>query len=237
MLASRETIDEAIKNILRLRRAEERASAHEREEIAEAREFLERVVGSTVRPAHAARLLGISKPALSRWLHRGEIATVLTPQGRREIPLRELVDLLDEVERARRAGWGRPLAHVLRERNSRAHETVDIDRLLPPRRQRTHRTAELQSLAYHRLVAERLNKDIVEQARRRLARWQEAGRIDPRWAHEWEQLLARSVPNIARAIGADTPRARALRQTSPLVGVLTEQERRLLGRAVEERAK
>lgn len=235
MLANRESIDEAIENILRLKRAEERANPHEREEIAEARDFLERVVGATVRPADAARLLGISKPALSRWLQRGEIATVLTPQGRREVQLRALIDLLEEVERARHEGWVRPLAHVLRERNKRAHEAVDIDRLLPRRRRRTHRAAELQSLAYHRLVAERLNEEIVSQARRRLARWRQAGRIDPRWAHEWEQLLAQPVPEIAKVIGADTPSARALRQTSPLAGVLTEQERRLLGRAVEGR--
>jgi hypothetical protein len=237
MLTNRESVDEAVENILRLRRAEERADPNEREELARAREFLERIVGATVRPTDAARLLGISKAALSRWLDRGEVATVLTPRGRREVPLGELIDLLEEVEEARLAGWSRALAHVLRERNRRAHETVDIDRLVPRGRPRTHRTAELQSLAYHRLVAERLDERIVEQARRRLGRWQETDRIDPRWARAWEELLAQSLPKIARTIAADTRQARALRQTSPFAGLLTEQERRLLGRAVEERTR
>lgn len=235
MLTNREAVREAIDSILRLRRAETHAEGHNREDIAAVREFLERSVGATVRPAEAARLLDVSKPALNRWLQRDEIPTVLTPQGRREIPLTELVDLLDEVETARAEGWGRPLARVIRERNQHAIEAVDPNRLLPRRRRRTHRTAELQSLAYHRLVAERLDDELVEAARRRLARWRRTSRIDPRWASEWEQILAQPVSAIAKTIGADTPRARALRQTSPFAGALTEQERRLLSRAVEER--
>jgi hypothetical protein len=41
---------------------------------------------------------------------------------------------------------------------------------------------------------------------------------------------------IADAISADSPRARELRQSSPLAGALTEQERQLLVKAVEDRA-
>ena len=64
-------------------------------------DFLESLVGPTVRPAEAARLLSISHPALDRWIGKGEISSVLTPKGRREIPLSELVELLEEVEQRR----------------------------------------------------------------------------------------------------------------------------------------
>ena len=43
-------------------------------------------------------------------------------------------------------------------------------------------------------------------------------------------------PGIAKAISADTPRARELRQTSPFAGALNEHERKLLVEAVERRA-
>ena len=100
---------------------------------------------------------------------------------------------------------------------------------------RTHRAAELHSLAYHRLVAERLDERIVEQARRRLARWRETDRIDPRWATEWERVLSLPLERIAKAIAADTARASALRQTSPFAGVLDHHERRHLTEMVERR--
>ncbi len=198
-------------------------------------ELLEDVAGQTVRPADAARLLGISQPALKRWLDSGEISAVTTPRGRREIPLSELLDLLEEVDQARDKVGGRPLALVIRERTRRAEKSVDLDRLIPRQRRRTHRTAELQGLAYHRLIAERLDDNAVDQARRRLLRWRRAGRIHPNWSDEWERILAKPLPEIKRAISADTTRARELRQTSPFAGMLTEQERRRLVKAVEER--
>jgi hypothetical protein len=227
---------EALKTIGRLRRAERSAAPGVRGEIVSGREFVQDLVGPTVRPADAARLLGVSQPALIRWTDKGDIATVLTPDGRREIPTSELVELFDELERSREAGGKRPLGRVIRERHRRSAETIDLDRLLPRPRPRGHRTAELQSLAYHRLVAERLDEHIVDDARRRLRSWRRDGRIHPRWADAWESVLNRSLPEISKAISADTSRARQLGQTSPFAGVLTEQERRRLLRAVEERA-
>jgi Helix-turn-helix domain len=224
-----------IENVLRLRRAERAADAPARDDIAVVREFLEGLLGLTVRPAHAARLLRISQPALQKWIEKGEIAAVITPEGRREIPVSELVELLEEVEQARESS-SRPLASVIRERRRRSLESIDIDRLLPRRRWRGHRMAELQALAYHRVVADRLSEHLIENARRRLKRLRAESRIDPRWAEEWERILAMPLPKVAKAISADTPRARELRQTSPFAGVLTEQERKRLVRAVEERA-
>lgn len=228
---------EALGNILRLRRVERVADARLRAELVPVREFLETIVGPTVSRAEAARLLGISQTALDRWVAKGEVAAVITPRGRREIPLSELVELLEEVEHARSGKRGRrPLAHVIRERRRRSQGTIDLDRLLPRPRRRTHRTAELQALAYHRLVAERLDEQLVDQARNRLRRWREDGRIHPRWAEEWDRILTMPLSRIAKAISADTMHARELRQSSPFAGVLNEQERRRLLRAVEERA-
>jgi excisionase family DNA binding protein len=227
---------EALDNILRLRRAERRADDSLRVEIATAREYLEDILGPTVRPADAARSLGISLPALTRWLDKGEISAVTTPGGRRQVPLAELVELVDEVERKRAAGYARPVAEAIKERKQRSTETVDIARLLPRRRPRSHRTAELQALAYHRLVAERLTRELVDEAKRRLKRWERDGRIDPRWAREWERLLDSPIPRIARTISTDSKRSAELRQSSPLAGLLTPQERRRLTGAVEVRS-
>src|SRR5687767_3962324 len=115
----RRPLREALENILRLRHAERLAGADVRAEMASVREFLEDMVGPTVRPADAARALGVSHPALHHWLRKGEIATVTTPQGRREIPLSELVELLEEVEEGREDSR-RPLARVIRERHRRS---------------------------------------------------------------------------------------------------------------------
>jgi len=82
-----------------------------------------------------------------------------------------------------------------------------------------------------------LNEQLIEEVRRRLERWIRDDRVDPRWATRWQSLLARSVEEIAKTISSDSKSARELRQTSPFAGVLTEQERRRLVGAVEERAK
>lgn len=226
--------DTTIESIARLRRVERLTDSTVREDIASVREFLEEILGPTVRPAHGARLLGISQPALNRWMDKGDVATVTTPDGRREIPLTELLELAEEVDQRRDEGVQRPVMRVIRDRHRRSLESIDLDRVFPDRR-RGHRVAELQALAYHRVVADRLNDHLIHTARRRLDRWRKEKRIHPRWADEWESLLSKSLPQIARAISADTPRARSLRQTSPFAGVLSEQERRRLVRAVEER--
>ncbi len=226
---------EAVERIVELRRAERRLHGSERAALADAREFLERVAGPTVRPAEAARLLGVSRAALHRWIERGEVATVLTSSGRREVPRDELVSLLEEVGDARARGAKRPLGRVLHERQAQAEESIDLNRLLPQRRSRDHRFAELNSLAYHRAVAERLDDRILDEARRRLSRWKREGSIHPHWAEEWERILGQPADKVAKTIAADTPRARELRQTSPFTGVLTEQERRRLRRALKER--
>jgi hypothetical protein len=88
-----------------------------------------------------------------------------------------------------------------------------------------HRKAELRGLAYHRALAPRLRRPMVDEAERKLARWLREGRIDPRHARAWEEVFALPMPDLRRAIGADDERGSELRQSSPLAGMLSEPER------------
>ena len=220
--------DEVIDSIVRLATSERDVPPDVRDELRLVRERLEDALGQTVRPAEASRLLGVSQPALKRWLDRGDIATVVTRTGRREIPVGELIGLIADAELARRQGRERTLSAVMRSRSARAEEDADFDRLMSATRPRSHRDPERISQAYHRLVAERLTPEMIEEARARLRRWERAGRIDPRWATAWHRVLGQSPEKIARTIGSGSVRARELRQTSPFAGLLTEQERRRL---------
>jgi hypothetical protein len=234
-MRSSDTLADLVENIRRLRRAERLAEPELRAEIAPVRAFLEARVGPTISRAAAARLLRISQPALSRWLATGDIPSVLTMKDRREIPLSEVISLLDDIERARNDKVARPVSRVIHDRARRAADAINLDRLLPETKPRTHRVAELQSLAYHRLVAERLDPSIVENARARLRRWCDDGKIHPQWADEWERILELPLDGIRAAIVTDSVPAGELRQSSPFTGVLTEQERLLLHQAVEAR--
>jgi excisionase family DNA binding protein len=220
--------------ILHLRRALRGADESVRQDVEAALSYLEEQAGPTVSRAEAARLLGVSYPVLDRWIKKGDIAAVLTPSGRREIPLTELVDLVERLEKESQDPLA--LARVIRRRRQEAADISEEEFLSPRRRRpRTHRAPELHALAYHRLVARRLDPDLVNEARRRLKRWERTGKIDDRWAAEWRRILAMPASRIAKAITADTERGRGLRQTSPFAGVLTEHERRRVAQAVEQR--
>jgi excisionase family DNA binding protein len=102
MRSPRPDTTETIRNLLLLRRLERQADPSQWADLASVRDFLETLVGATVRPAEAARLLGISHPALKRWIDKGEISAFVTPEGRTEVPLSELLELVEEVEQSRR---------------------------------------------------------------------------------------------------------------------------------------
>ena len=231
------TTEEAVRSIVRLRRAERTADAETARELGPVLDMLERVVGPTVSRAGAARLLGISYSSLDRWTEKGDISAVPTPAGRREIALSDLVALLEDVEQRRPEHGRMALADVIRNRRRQA-EAIDDDDIFPPRprRGRTHRAVELRSLAYHRLVARRLDERIVADARRRLRRWRAEKRIHDHWADAWQNALELPLPQLAKLIASDTESTRELRQTSPFAGALTEQERRRSIRAAEKRA-
>lgn len=216
--------------LARLRRLS-REDARIAEELEPTVVVLTRLVGPTVKKAVAARALGISQTALDRWIARDEVATARTPGGRTEVPIGEVLALLDEIPAVGKSQ--RPVAAALRRRRERPLE-LGVD-LLPwsPEPSTGHRRAELRSLAYHRAVARTLDQSGVSAARARLRRWREEGRIADEWAEEWERVLERPVAEIVAVIGADTPDAAALRQSSPFAGTLDEWTRRALLRAVD----
>lgn len=221
--------EQLVRELVRLRRAE--VCARDTDVLAGVRSRLERALGRSVTRAVAARTLAISQTALGTWIERGEISTVMTPNGRRRVPLRELLELAAAVEEHREVSPGDPypLATVLRSRRETI-ERLDPERILPARYRQGdpegHRRAELRGLAYHRAVAERLDARLVADARARLHDWLEEGKIDQRHAAQWERVLSQPIPSIARTISGDRQSSRSLRQSSPLTGVLSEPERR-----------
>jgi len=213
-----------------LRRAHQR-HPHDAD-LAAVRTALEAAAGPTLGRAPAARLLGVSQTALDRWATAGDVPLVLTPGGRSEVPVPALLELLTAVEARRSSGARRPLSAVLRERRAAAAAMPED----LPGGVDGHRTAEQRALAYHRRVAERLDDALVADALVRLRRWREEGRIHPRYAQAWEELLRGPRAELAATLRADGETAAALRQSSPFAGALGERERRaLLGLAGERR--
>jgi hypothetical protein len=215
--------ERTFENIVRLHEAGQRLADPG---VAVVREDLEAQLGRTVPRSFAARQLGVSHTALNKWVASGDVPVVITKQGRKEVPIPALLELRERVAEQRRSGRRRlhrlePVMTEERRRADRLHPQVELIGSAEP-----HRTAELRSLAYHRALAPRLRRPMVEQARRRLSRWKDEERIDPRYAQAWEEVLALPIAGIRDAISADDERGRDLRQNSPFAGMLSEQERR-----------
>src|SRR5438034_5811419 len=117
----------AVEELVRLRSVEAQVDPALRRELRSVREFLEALVGPTVTRAETARLLKISQTALERWIANAEIPSVVTPEGGREVPLSAVVNLVEDVERAREHGIQRPLASVIRKRRQSSEE-IDVER-------------------------------------------------------------------------------------------------------------
>lgn len=215
-----------VDGIVRLRRVERIPGAAE--DVAPVRRDLEFRLGPTLSRSRAAHILGVSQTALDRWILAGEIPAVPMPNGRREVPRQVVIELLESIEELRRAGrQRRPLAAALRERRQAAERVAGLrspsTRPSPPE---GHRTAERRSLAYHVLVADRLDEAMVEEARDRVERLAADAHLHPRYAALWRALLARPIAAIAAVIVADDQGGMDLRQNTPFAGVLNEQERR-----------
>jgi hypothetical protein len=98
-----------------------------------------------------------------------------------------------------------------------------------------HHLAEERSLAYHRVIAERLLRDprILAAARRTVERWLQDS-PPPHYAAAWRAVLAGDAASVAAFITDPGERARELRQSTPFAGVLSPQERWAIWRAVGE---
>ncbi len=100
------------------------------------------------------------------------------------------------------------------------------------------------ALAYHRQVSARICRDshvTLDHARRTLARWMRNEAFDQterRALCEWERILEGGDPDeIVAAITQDSDRGQQLRQSSPFAGLLSDEERAVLMRECEERAR
>ena len=201
-------------------------------DLAAARILLEEDLGPTVSRRLAAEVLGVSHTALRRWIDRGDIPVVYAESGRVQIPVAALLDLYEAVNVERAAGHGHPLEPLVLAAQKR------VERLPPgllsdiEHREDEHRQPQLRGLAYHRALANRLTSRIVADARQVLAGWELEGRIDPLYAMQWRELLAKPVAQIRCELGADTPQMTDLRQSSPFAGMLSERERRAVLAAV-----
>lgn len=217
--------ERTLDNIARLRRVEGKSP---NSELAAVREDLESQLGGTVSRSLSAKLLGVSHTALNNWVEAGGIPAVITKQGRREVPIPVLLELQEQLAQERKSGRRKlhllePIMVDAQRRAERMHRPLAPD---SRRRSDPHRTAELRSLAYHRALAPRLRRPMVDEAQRKLRRWMGEGKIDPRYAQAWEEVFALPMAEVRRAITADDERGRDLRQNSPLAGLLSEQERR-----------
>ena len=100
-----------------------------------------------------------------------------------------------------------------------------------------HRLAEQRSLAYHRVVAERLRSDgrVLPVARARVTEWLAEGR-STHYARQWERLLAGPLDVLCEALVADSEEGRARRQATPFAGALDPRERWRIWQTERERA-
>ena len=212
--------------IVRLRRAEREAP--DSRDIVTVRAALEEELGETLSRRLAARLLGVSHTALARWTKAGDLQVVFNSAGREEIPVAALIDLHEAVARERQAGRrGRHLLEAaLSEGRDRARRMRPRDLIPLSAEMEGRRRPELRSLAYHRALAPRLRRSMINDALHLIWKWRDQGKVDERYADQWEDILRRPVPDVRRTISEDSAFASDLRQHSPFAGMLSEAERR-----------
>jgi hypothetical protein len=213
---------ELLENILRLRSSLRRSPNDG--DLAKVRLSLERELGETVSLRLAARVLGVSHAALQRWIKRGDVPLVFTTSGKEQVPVQALLSLYEATHSLDEGARPRYILKPTMTRQRRAAAQIRVPPL--PRQSREgHDRARARGLAYHRVIARRLRRPMVQEARHTLLRWREQGRIDPRYAEQWDELLERPIPEIRRALISEDQVGDNLRQNSPFAGMLSEPER------------
>jgi hypothetical protein len=215
--------------IIRLRRAER---AHpDDQDIVAVRSQLERELGDIVSLSFAGELLGVSHTTVRRWIEAGEIPRLVDASGRSGVPVQAVLRLREQVEQERASGrrslhFIEPIVAEARDQASRLDPVALIADVEGDELGDRHERARRRSLAYHRALARRLRRAMVDDARHRIWEWRKDGRIDARYANEWEDVLRRPLPEIRAVLREDSRRASDLRQNSPFAGTLSEAERR-----------
>jgi hypothetical protein len=70
-----------------------------------------------------------------------------------------------------------------------------------------------------------INPDLLSIARVNIDRWSGSGAHSNPYFNRWLEVLSLPLPDILKAITADTEEMIELRQSSPFAGVLTPKER------------
>jgi hypothetical protein len=99
-----------------------------------------------------------------------------------------------------------------------------------------HRRAEVRSLAYHRVVAERLLADpsVLARARERVRAWMQS-RPEAPYVRGWDAVLQLPPADIAAFLVDAGDHATELRQSTPFAGALAPRERWLIWRSTGAR--
>ncbi|WP_157370580.1 hypothetical protein [Vulgatibacter incomptus] len=100
-----------------------------------------------------------------------------------------------------------------------------------------HQLAEARSLAFHRIVAERIlrDPDRLDAVRERLDAWIAEGGRAAVYAREWRRLVDFPPAELAAILIDEGERATELRQSTPFSGFLDPRERWKLWAEVRER--
>lgn len=90
-----------------------------------------------------------------------------------------------------------------------------------------HRLAEERSVAYHRVIAERLQDrpEILARARQRIQALLASATEPPFYAWKWSEILAGDLSSIRAFLTERSELADELRQSTPFAGALDPRER------------
>lgn len=93
---------------------------------------------------------------------------------------------------------------------------------------KNHSELDARSLRMHQLVADKIRRDpaLLDKASQTLARWQQT--VDVRtqpYLAQWALLMSQGVDACLASAVEDSEKAQALRQCSPLAGLLSNPER------------
>ncbi len=102
-----------------------------------------------------------------------------------------------------------------------------------------HQDLDRVSLEVARRVAARLEShpELIEAARANLRRWIDRNSNAPRLLkgyEEWLSILDLSIPQVQATLTAETDEGQRLRQNSPFVGVLSQEEIKAIRAAVRD---